>query len=71
MTEIREDMLRVKRMMTDVELVLGKREGEDELVNKLIRAENLLTYCMSRLQSICKTSVKFELTELFGARDDN
>lgn len=49
MTEIKEDMLRVKRMMTDVELVLGKREGEDKLVNKLIRAENLLTYCMSRL----------------------
>ena len=52
MTEIREDMLRVKRMMTDVELVLGKREGENELVNKLIQAENLLTYCMSRLDQV-------------------
>lgn len=49
--EIREDMLKVKRMIADVEIILGKREGETELVNKLIDAENLLTYCMSRLEN--------------------
>lgn len=51
MTEIREDMLKVKRMVSEVEIILGKREGETELVNKLIDAENLLTYCMSRLEN--------------------
>lgn len=51
MTEIREDMLKVKRMVSEVEMILGKREGENELVNKLIDAENLLTYCMSRLEN--------------------
>lgn len=51
MNEIREDMLKVKRMIADVEIILGKREGETELVNKLIDAENLLTYCMSRLEN--------------------
>ena len=51
MTEIREDMLKVKRMVSEVEMILGKREGETELVNKLIDAENLLTYCMSRLEN--------------------
>ena len=49
--EIREDTLKVKRMIADVEIILGKREGETELVNKLIDAENLLTYCMSRLEN--------------------
>lgn len=49
--EIREDMLKVKRMVSEVEIILGKREGETELVNKLIDAENLLTYCMSRLEN--------------------
>ena len=51
MNEIREDMLKVKRMVSEVEMILGKREGETELVNKLIDAENLLTYCMSRLEN--------------------
>lgn len=51
MNEIREDMLKVKRMVSDVEMIIGKREGETELVNKLIDAENLLTYCMSRLEN--------------------
>ena len=51
MNEIREDMLKVKRMMSEVEIILGKREGETELVNKLIDAQNLLTYCMSRLEN--------------------
>ncbi len=51
MTEIREDMLKVKRMISEVEITIGKREGETELVNKLIDAENLLTYCMSRLEN--------------------
>lgn len=49
--EIREDMLKLKRMISDVEITIGKREGETELVNKLIDAENLLTYCMSRLEN--------------------
>lgn len=49
--EIREDMLKVKRMVSDVEMIIGKREGETELVNKLINAQNLLTYCMSRLEN--------------------
>ena len=51
MNEIREDMLKVKRMVSDVEMIIGKRDGETELVNKLIDAENLLTYCMSRLEN--------------------
>lgn len=51
MTEIREDMLKVKRMIADVEIILGKRQGETELVNQLIDAQNLLTYCMSRLEN--------------------
>lgn len=51
MNEIRADMLKVKRMISDVEIVIGKRDGETELVNKLIDAENLLTYCMSRLEN--------------------
>ncbi len=51
MTEIREDMLKVKRMVSEVEITIGKREGETELVNKLIDAQNLLTYCMSRLEN--------------------
>ena len=51
MNKIREDMLKVKRMVSEVEMILGKREGETELVNKLIDAENLLTYCMSRLEN--------------------
>lgn len=49
--EIRADMLKVKRMISEVEMIIGKREGETELVNKLIDAENLLTYCMSRLEN--------------------
>ena len=49
--EIRADMLKVKRMISDVEIVIGKQDGETELVNKLIDAENLLTYCMSRLEN--------------------
>lgn len=44
-------MLKVKRMVSEVEIIIGKREGETELVNKLIDAENLLTYCMSRLEN--------------------
>lgn len=58
MTEIREDMLKVKRMVSAVEMILGKREGETELVNKLIDAENLLTYCMSRLENAVVLLVK-------------
>lgn len=50
-SEIRADMLKVKRMVSEVEMIIGKREGETELVNKLIDAENLLTYCMSRLEN--------------------
>ena len=50
MDDIREDMRKVKRMITDVELVLGKQKDKMQLVNKLISAENLLTYCMSRLE---------------------
>lgn len=49
--QIRADMLKVKRMVSEVEMIIGKREGETELVNKLIDAENLLTYCMSRLEN--------------------
>ena len=49
--EIRADMLKVKKMVSEVEMIIGKREGESELVNKLIDAENLLTYCMSRLEN--------------------
>lgn len=49
--EIRTDMLKVKRMISEVEMIIGKREGETKLVNKLIDAENLLTYCMSRLEN--------------------
>ena len=49
--EIREDMLKIKRMVSEVEMIIGKQEGETELVNKLIDAENLLTYCMSRLEN--------------------
>lgn len=49
--EIRADMLKVKRMISEVEMIIGKREGETKLVNKLIDAENLLTYCMSRLEN--------------------
>lgn len=49
--EIREDMLKVKRLVSEVEMIFGKQEGETELVNKLIDAENLLTYCMSRLEN--------------------
>lgn len=49
--EIRADMLKVKNMVSEVEIIIGKREGETELVNKLIDAQNLLTYCMSRLEN--------------------
>ena len=60
--EIRADMLKVKRMISEVEMIIGKREGETELVNKLIDAENLLTYCMSRLENAvvppCKVGVQ-------------
>lgn len=49
--EIRADMLKVKNMVSEVEMIIGKREGETELVNKLIDAQNLLTYCMSRLEN--------------------
>ena len=38
-------------MVSEVELYIGKREGETEFVNKLINAENLLTYCLSRLEN--------------------
>ena len=51
MTEIREDLLKVKRMISEVEIIIGKRESDTELVNKLIDVENLLTYCMSRLEN--------------------
>lgn len=71
MTEIREDMLRVKRMISEVEIIIGKREGETELVNKLIDAENLLTYCMSRLEKAIVLPVKpgdtvYAYCEYFG-----
>lgn len=71
MTEIREDMLRVKRMVSEVEIIIGKREGETELVNKLIDAENLLTYCMSRLENAIVLTVKpgdtvYAYCEYFG-----
>lgn len=49
--EIRADMLKVKKMISEVEMIIGKREDETKLVNKLIDAENLLTYCMSRLEN--------------------
>ena len=49
--EIRADMLKVKNMISEVEIIIGKREGETELVNKLIDAQNLITYCMSRLEN--------------------
>lgn len=69
--EIREDMLKVKRMVSEVEIILGKREGETELVNKLIDAENLLTYCMSRLENAIVPPVKpgdtvYAYCEYFG-----
>ncbi|MBQ2973350.1 MAG: hypothetical protein IJE19_03260 [Clostridia bacterium] len=64
MNEIKADMLKVKRMISDAEIVIGKREGESELVNKLIDAENLLTYCMSRLENAivppCKVGDKVQ-----------
>lgn len=71
MNEIREDMLKVKRMVSEVEMILGKREGETELVNKLIDAENLLTYCMSRLENAIVPPVKpgdtvYAYCEYFG-----
>lgn len=49
--EIREDMRKVKRMVAEVEIIIGKREGEIGYANQLIDAENLLTYCMSRLEN--------------------
>lgn len=49
--KIREDMLKVKRMVAEVELIIGNRESETELVNKLIDAQNLLTYCIIRLKN--------------------
>lgn len=51
MNEIRADIVKAKKMVSEVEMIIGKREGEGELVNKLIDAENLLTYCMSRLEN--------------------
>ena len=71
MTEIREDMLKVKRMISEVEIILGKRESETELVNKLIDAQNLLTYCMSRLENAIVLPVKpgdtvYAYCEYFG-----
>lgn len=70
MNEIRADMLKVKRMISDVEIVIGKRDGETELVNKLIDAENLLTYCMSRLENAvvppCKVGDKVQAISLSG-----
>lgn len=48
---VRADMRKVNRMISEVENVIVKREGELELVNKLIGAENLLTYCVSRLEN--------------------
>ena len=49
--EINKDILKAKKMVSEVELYIGKREGETEFVNKLINAENLLTYCLSRLEN--------------------
>lgn len=49
--EIRNDIHRAVRMVAEVEIIIGKREGETELVNKLIDAQNLLTYCKSRLEN--------------------
>lgn len=49
--EINKDILNAKQMVSEVEVYIGKCEGETELVNKLIDAENLLTYCLSLLEN--------------------
>ncbi len=65
--EIREDMLKVKKMISDVEIIIGKKYGETELVNKLIDAENLLAYCMSRLENAIVPPCKVEQSDgLYG-----
>lgn len=66
--EIRADILKAKKMVSEVEMIIGKREGETELVNKLIDAENLLTYCMSRLENAivppCKVGETLYLVQI-------
>lgn len=51
LAEINKDILEAKKMVTEVELYIGKREDQTVLVNKLINAENFLTYCLSRLEN--------------------
>ena len=49
--EINKDILEAKKMVTEVELCIGKCEEQTVLTNKLIDTENLLTYCLSRLEN--------------------
>lgn len=58
--EILNDINQAKQKITSVELEIGHASGPSKQVDTLIQAENLLTYCHSRLSDIDPESKPLE-----------
>lgn len=56
--EILNDINQAKQKITSVELEIGHASGPSKQVDTLIQAENLLTYCHSRLSDIDPESLR-------------
>ena len=53
--EILKDINKAKEKITSVELEIGHTTGVSSQIDRLIQAQNLLTYCHSRL---CEASLR-------------
>ena len=56
--EILADINKAKAKVTSVELEIGRTTGVTSQINRLIQAQNLLTYCHSRLSDIDPESLR-------------
>ena len=56
--EILADINKAKAKVTSVELEIGHTTGVSSQINRLIQAQNLLTYCHSRLSDIDPASLR-------------
>lgn len=56
--EILNDINQAKQKITSVELEIGHASGPSKQIDTLIGAENLLTYCHSRLSDIDPESLR-------------
>lgn len=66
--EILKDINKAKEKITSVELEIGHTTGVSSQIDRLIQAQNLLTYCHSRL---CEASMSWiPVTERLPERDE-